>query len=100
MFISKGGWDGTNHLNTGEVFDTETEAWSQIMPANVARWDAGIAVDHGKIFIVGGCDRNAVCTLETECYDTSKDTWIKVASLPVAAHGLKCCTVQLPSKFV
>lgn len=95
-----GGWDGANHLNSGEVFDTESQTWNQIAPANFARWDAGIAVDGDKIFIVGGCDRNAVCTLETECYDTNKDTWTRVASLPVATHGLKCCTVQLPSKFV
>jgi len=95
-----GGWDGTNHLNSGEVFDTELETWSHIAPATFSRWDAGIAVDGEKIFIVGGCDRNAVCTLETECYDTSKDIWTRVTSLPVATHGLKCCTVQLPSKFV
>ena len=95
-----GGWDGTNHLNSGEVFDTELETWSQIAPATFSRWDAGIAVDGEKIFIVGGCDRNAVCTLETERYDTSKDLWTRVTSLPVATHGLKCCTVQLPSKFV
>ena len=100
MFPPLGGWDGTNHLNTGEVFDTELETWCVISPASLARWDAGIAVDRDKIFIVGGCDRNAVCTLETERYDTLTDTWTRVTSLPVATHGLKCCTVQLPSKFV
>jgi len=95
-----GGWDGTTHLNTGECYDPITDKWSFISPALTARWDAGVAVDSEKLYLVGGCDRNAVCTLETECYNTESDTWSKVASLPVATHGLKCCTIQLPNKFV
>ncbi|XP_066925487.1 kelch-like protein 18 [Clytia hemisphaerica] len=95
-----GGWDGTTHLNSGECYDPELDKWSFISPALSARWDAGVAVDSEKLYLVGGCDRNAVCTLETECYNTENDTWCKVASLPVATHGLKCCTIQLPSKFV
>lgn len=95
-----GGWDGNTHLNSGEVFDPEENTWTFISPAGTARWDAGVAVDGDKLFIVGGCDRNAVCTLQTECYNTETDTWVNVASLPIATHGLKCCTIRLPSKFV
>ena len=96
---SAGGWDGTVHLNSGEVYEPEIDQWSFIAPASTARWDAGIAVESDKIYIVGGCDRNAPCTLETECYDPEKNKWSKVASLPVATHGIKCCTIQLPHKF-
>ena len=96
---SLGGWDGSFHLNSGEVYEPEIDQWSMIVPASTARWDAGIAVESDKIYIVGGCDRNALCTLETECYDPEKNKWSKVASLPVATHGLKCCTIQLPHKF-
>lgn len=81
------------------MYDPDIDQWSLIEPASTARWDAGIAVESDKIFIVGGCDRNALCTLETECYDPEKDKWSKVASLPVATHGIKCCTIQLPHKF-
>ncbi|XP_057299757.1 kelch-like protein 18 [Hydractinia symbiolongicarpus] len=95
-----GGWDGTTHLNSGEVYNPETDKWSFIAPASTSRWDAGVAVDGDKIFVVGGCDRNAVCTIQTECYNTETDSWSQVANLPVATHGLKCCTIQLPSKFV
>ena len=94
-----GGWDGSVHLNSGEVYEPEIDQWSLIAPASTARWDAGIAVESDKIYIVGGCDRNALCTLETECYDPEKNKWSKVASLPVATHGIKCCTIQLPHKF-
>lgn len=96
---SSGGWDGTVHLNSGEVYEPDIDHWSFIAPASTARWDAGIAVESDKIYIVGGCDRNALCTLETECYDPDKNKWSKVASLPVATHGIKCCTIQLPHKF-
>lgn len=95
-----GGWDGTTHLNSAECYDPIADKWSYISPASTARWDAGVAVDSEKIYVVGGCDRNAVCTLQTECYNTELDSWTQVASLPVATHGLKCCTIQLPSKFV
>ena len=95
----QGGWDGSVHLNSGEVYEPEIDQWSFIAPASTARWDAGISVESDKIYIVGGCDRNALCTLETECYDPEKNKWSKVASLPVATHGLKCCTIQLPHKF-
>lgn len=95
-----GGWDGTTHLSSGECYDPVTDKWSFIAPASSARWDAGVAVDSEKLYLVGGCDRNAVCTLQTECYNTDNDSWTQVASLPVATHGLKCCTIQLPSKFV
>ena len=95
-----GGWDGKNHLSSAEVYQPEIDEWSFISSASTARWDAGVAVNSDKIYVVGGCDRNAVCTLQTECYDTVTDTWTQVASLPVASHGLKCCTIQLPNKFV
>jgi len=95
-----GGWDGSTHLKSGECYDPETDKWTFISSANTARWDAGVAVDGEKIYVVGGCDRNAVCTLQTECYNSETDKWTQVTSLPVATHGLKCCTVQLPSKFV
>lgn len=81
--VLDGGWDGTVHLNSGEVYEPEIDQWSFIAPASTARWDAGIAVESDKIYIVGGCDRNAPCTLETECYDPEKNKWSKVASLPV-----------------
>lgn len=81
------------------MYEPEIDQWSLIVPASTARWDAGIAVESDKIYIVGGCDRNALCTLETECYDPEKNKWSKVAPLPVATHGLKCCTIQLPHKF-
>ena len=100
FIIFIGGWDGTTHLKSGEVYDPETNSWSFISSANTARWDAGVAVDGEKIYVVGGCDRNAICTLQTECYNIELDQWDQVTSLPVATHGLKCCTIQLPSKFV
>ena len=100
IFFFVGGWDGTTHLKSGEVYDPETNGWSFISSANTARWDAGVAVDGEKIYVVGGCDRNAICTLQTECYNIELDQWDQVTSLPVATHGLKCCTIQLPSKFV
>ncbi|EDO34935.1 predicted protein [Nematostella vectensis] len=90
-----GGWDGQKHLNTGEMYEPEIDQWTVIPQASTARWDAGIAVESDRIFVVGGCDRNALCTLETECYDPEKKKWSKVASLPVATHGLKCSTIQV-----
>ncbi|XP_032230594.2 kelch-like protein diablo [Nematostella vectensis] len=95
-----GGWDGQKHLNTGEMYEPEIDQWTVIPQASTARWDAGIAVESDRIFVVGGCDRNALCTLETECYDPEKKKWSKVASLPVATHGLKCSTIQLPNKLI
>lgn len=94
-----GGWDGTCHLNSGEVYSPDIDEWSVIPNANTARWDAGIAVDDNKVYIVGGCDRNALCTSETECFDCEKHEWSVVASLPFAIHGLKCCSIPVANKF-
>lgn len=82
------------------MYEPEIDQWTLIPHASTARWDAGIAVESEKIFVVGGCDRNALCTLETECYDPEKKRWTKVASLPVATHGLKCATIQLTDKVI
>ena len=80
------------------MYDPDIDWWSMIEPASTARWDDGIAVESDKIYFVGGCHRNAFCTLEIECYDPEKDNWSKVASLPVVMHGIRCCTIQLPHK--
>ena len=80
------------------MYDPDIDRWSMIEPASTARWDGGIAVESDKIYFVGGCNRNAFCTLEIECYDPEKDNWSKVASLPVVMHGIRCCTIQLPHK--
>ena len=98
--VPSGGWDGTVHLNSGEAYEPAIDQWSRIADASTARWDAGIAVESDKIYIVGGCDRNALCTLDTECYNPETDEWAKVASLPKATHGLKCATIQLSHKFI
>ena len=51
------------------MYDPDIDRWSMIEPASTARWDGGIAVESDKIYFVGGCYRNAFCTLEIECYD-------------------------------
>lgn len=99
-FIFVGGWDGSNHLNSGEMYEPEIDQWTSIARASTARWDAAIAVESDKIYVVGGCDRNSLCTLETECYDPDKRKWSKVAPLPVATHGIKCSTIQVPNKLI
>ena len=98
-YLYLGGWDGTSHLNSGEVYSPDVDEWNLIPHANTARWDAGIAVDNNKVYIVGGCDRNALCTSETECFDCEKNEWSVVASLPFAIHGLKCSSIPVANKF-
>lgn len=99
-FLFQGGWDGANHLNSGEMYEPDIDQWSSIARASTARWDAAIAVEGDKLYVVGGCDRNSLCTLETECYDPEKKKWTKVAPLPVATHGIKCSTIQVPNKLI
>lgn len=82
------------------MYEPDIDQWSNIAKASTARWDAAIAVENDKIYVVGGCDRNSLCTLETECYDPDKKKWGKVAPLPVATHGIKCSTIQVPNKSI
>ena len=95
-----GGYNGTDRLNTVEVFDAETKQWSKVASMNCKRrwatselvicegffmiWSSNSAVGAvsvgDKLFVCGGFD--GVSSLETvEQYDPDCDRWTMAANM-------------------
>ena len=65
IFLSViGGFDGIVRLRTGERFDRREGIWTSISLMNEARSVAGAALINGRIYVVGGCDGEAMNTVE------------------------------------
>ena len=71
------------YSSTVERFDTTTGTWEVLDNMLNARCQAGYAVAHGKIYVVGGLGDNLIGPpgglKSVEVYDPQRDSW---ASLP------------------
>ena len=72
-----GGWSGSNSLQSVECFDFKENQWSSLCEMPDSRDYCGGAVVGGKVYVVGGRDRNRVSTNSVYMYDPSVDTWTK-----------------------
>ncbi len=74
----------SSSLNTVEVYDPSTNAWSTAASMPTARDALGAAVVNGKVYAISGFGGSG--TLEV--YDPSTNTWSTAASLPSGPGGL------------
>lgn len=49
-----GGYDGSNFLNSVEVYDPRNNKWRKVAPMNVKRNNVSLAANDGKLLAVGG----------------------------------------------
>lgn len=78
-----------------DVYNTITREWSSTPYLGIPRSMSGIAVSENKFFVIGGITREGDCVNTAETYDTMKDRWTKIASLPISTGAFQCCTMQL-----
>ena len=63
-----GGHDGTIGLKTVEMYDPNTNMWTEMPSMNHRRSDFGATVLEGKLFAVGGFDgQNCLSSVEYFC---------------------------------
>jgi len=81
-------------LGTLEVFDTETNKWTELKPMSLPRNHHAVAYADGKIYAVGGrvgsCFSNGWSSnvSMTEAYDIATDTWSTRQPMPTARSGI------------
>ncbi|XP_022179017.1 ring canal kelch homolog [Myzus persicae] len=84
-----GGYDGTNTLNSAEVFDYSTQAWRMVSSMSTKRADFGVGVLNNLLYAVGGCHYSSrLCVNSVECYNPCLDTWEPVAEMCKHRHGV------------
>ena len=94
LLYAVGGFNGTERLNTVEVFDPDKDEWSVAAPMNVARSGAGICSYDNFIYAVGGYTTNLQLS-SVERFDTFKNQWTFINSMSsprsaLAAISFKC----------
>jgi len=79
-----GGSDGSDVLNSVEIYDVEENAWTAAPPMGEPRLGHAAAVLEGKLYVIGGYDGKD--TLDTfECYDPAKGCWGPVLKISIDA---------------
>ncbi|XP_031573540.1 kelch-like protein diablo [Actinia tenebrosa] len=86
-------------LSSCEVFDPDTGTWTVIPDMHVRRAAAGIATINGKIYIIGGVSEHGA-RADVECYDTEKQKWEVVFSMPAARAYIQCNVIKLPKRLI
>ncbi|GJL63474.1 MAG: hypothetical protein NPIRA04_21280 [Nitrospirales bacterium] len=83
----------TKQLTVNEVYDTETNTWTQAAPIPTQRNHMGAATIDGKVYVIGGRIGSGFVLMSTnigvnEVYDPATDTWEPRAMLPTPRSGV------------
>ncbi|KAL4098062.1 hypothetical protein QTP88_022733 [Uroleucon formosanum] len=84
-----GGFDGSDNVNSAEVFDVEIEEWEMISSMSHKRSNVGVGVLNNLLYAVGGSVRSTKERLNSvEHYDPSLDTWTQVANMSICRSSV------------
>jgi hypothetical protein len=72
---------------SGAVYDPDTDTWSPIAEAPMARMSAAVGFINGKLYVAGGWDANGDPVQEVDIYDPATDSWNIGAPSPIAQGG-------------
>jgi N-acetylneuraminic acid mutarotase len=87
--------DPTNGLNTVEAYDPSTDSWTTMAPMPYGRHcHATTTGPDGRIYVIGGTNREVFSTDNMEIYDPVKNTWTFGAPLP---YGVECAAATSTS---
>lgn len=79
--LLSGGYVSSNLSATAEIFDLTTRTSTLVAPMHVARAiHADIAMDDGRVLLVGGRDSAGEQLAAAEIYDPTTDTWTVTAT--------------------
>jgi N-acetylneuraminic acid mutarotase len=84
LIYSIGGYDGFNVLNSGYVYDPDSDAWSSIANMTGERGKPAAAFVDGLLYVVGGWDNFGILDPTLEIYDPASDSWRTGAAIPTA----------------
>jgi N-acetylneuraminic acid mutarotase len=83
-----------NFFNNAEVYDPSSNTWSTASPMPTARAQLAAAAANGKIYAIGGFNRDADLFSTVEVYDPSSNTWSTVAPMPTPRDFLAAAAVN------
>ena len=70
-----GGQDTSNVYRSTEIYDLESQKWSKGPEMLEKRMSAGVAVQDGKIFVIGGSPGGSDRHKSVEFFDPSSGRW-------------------------
>ena len=83
IYVAGGKRHGDNHLKTCEMYNVMTNEWQFIASLNFPRSAASMVCYHGTIHVLGGISNEGISRgLTVECYDSEKNKWIVVTTIP------------------
>lgn len=80
-----GGLNGSSEVAIPEVFNPNTQAWTDLPPMPHPRDHGAGYVDGNLACVAGG--REPATSVAIDCFDTTTSTWQVEASLPTATSG-------------
>ena len=75
------------------AYDPATDSWAERATMPTARGALSVTVHEGKLYAIGGYDRNAN-SAAVEVYDPERNTWTSRAPLPTPRDHLAAATVS------
>jgi Galactose oxidase, central domain/Kelch motif len=98
MFMDRAADDATRVLDTAELWDPGSGAWSRTGPLAQARFSAAaVTLADGRVLIVGGPasrESDPIPLFSAEVYDPASDRWTSAGALATARRGF--ALVPLP----
>ncbi|PIC43016.1 hypothetical protein B9Z55_009906 [Caenorhabditis nigoni] len=79
LIYACGGMNGVSRLKTAEVYDPQTDRWTEIANMAHMRSDGAVVSIDNKVIAIGGFDGRNI-HLGGECYDSIVDKWYPLAS--------------------
>ena len=84
--VFSGGFNQSESLDTVECFDISSNRWSNLSRMSDKRGRFSVAVLNGQLYAVGGSTGSHDLS-SVERYESNKDVWTHVQSLPFACSG-------------
>ncbi|MNW25610.1 N-acetylneuraminate epimerase [compost metagenome] len=97
IYVIGGYYDSGSKLTISkavEVYDPETDTWTQATNMLTARAWPAVAYENGAIYVFGGGSSPGVSTNTAEKYDIASGQWTKLNNLPQSLSALRAVQVN------
>ena len=82
LYVFGGDDSGGALVALPEVYDADTDSWSDLATMPTPRDDVAVAVLNGLIYVIGGRSQTSAAVTTVETYNPANNTWTTVAPLP------------------
>uniref|UniRef100_UPI003590228B kelch-like protein 24 n=1 Tax=Myxine glutinosa TaxID=7769 RepID=UPI003590228B len=89
-----GGYDGSQRLNSVEIYDPEMNIWCTADPLPLAVSSSALVACRGRLFVVGGETDDKTCSDQVQCFDPDKCTWTLRAPMPIAQRCISASSLN------